>query len=167
MADDEVAKGNTAAESARRTKAQRKSLAPGTQWLFRIATQCLALLLTIVLGIVLVGIAQRIGWIRSSSGSAVSEPLATKATLFTCPMHPEVRQDAPGECPICGMQLVPLASPSSADAGSGSTISTSVADRYICPMMCTPPQAEPGKCPVCAMELVKATPDVPAVVSRA
>ncbi len=29
-------------------------------------------------------------------------------TLWTCPMHPEVRRDAPGACPICGMALEPL-----------------------------------------------------------
>lgn len=29
------------------------------------------------------------------------------STVYTCPMHPEVRQDRPGTCPKCGMQLVP------------------------------------------------------------
>jgi Cu+-exporting ATPase len=28
-------------------------------------------------------------------------------TMFTCPMHPEVRQPGPGSCPICGMALEP------------------------------------------------------------
>ena len=28
-------------------------------------------------------------------------------SLFTCPMHPEVQQDHPGNCPICGMTLEP------------------------------------------------------------
>lgn len=27
--------------------------------------------------------------------------------IYTCPMHPEVRQHGPGNCPICGMTLVP------------------------------------------------------------
>jgi len=31
-----------------------------------------------------------------------------KGTLYTCPMHPEVRQEGPGSCPICGMALEPL-----------------------------------------------------------
>src|SRR5688572_20644883 len=30
-------------------------------------------------------------------------------TLWTCPMHPEIRRDEPGACPICGMALEPLA----------------------------------------------------------
>ena len=29
-------------------------------------------------------------------------------TVYTCPMHPEIRRDAPGSCPICGMALEPL-----------------------------------------------------------
>ncbi|MGE0340438.1 MAG: heavy metal translocating P-type ATPase [Xanthobacteraceae bacterium] len=29
------------------------------------------------------------------------------ATIYTCPMHPEVRQVGPGSCPICGMALEP------------------------------------------------------------
>src|SRR6185295_2421869 len=29
-------------------------------------------------------------------------------TIWTCPMHPEIRRDAPGACPICGMALEPL-----------------------------------------------------------
>jgi FtsP/CotA-like multicopper oxidase with cupredoxin domain len=36
---------------------------------------------------------------------------ATAADSWTCPMHPEVRSDVPGSCPICGMKLIP-ASPS-------------------------------------------------------
>lgn len=28
-------------------------------------------------------------------------------TLYTCPMHPEIRQEGPGDCPICGMALEP------------------------------------------------------------
>jgi len=28
------------------------------------------------------------------------------AIVYTCPMHPQVKQDKPGKCPICGMDLV-------------------------------------------------------------
>jgi Cu+-exporting ATPase len=35
-------------------------------------------------------------------------PMAAPAgTIYTCPMHPEVRQEGPGTCPICGMALEP------------------------------------------------------------
>lgn len=33
---------------------------------------------------------------------------APVGTIYTCPMHPEVRQDHPGNCPICGMALEPI-----------------------------------------------------------
>lgn len=37
-----------------------------------------------------------------------SKPVAgSKKTTYTCPMHPEVKQDHPGSCPKCGMDLVP------------------------------------------------------------
>ena len=29
-------------------------------------------------------------------------------TVYTCPMHPQVRQPQPGNCPICGMTLEPV-----------------------------------------------------------
>jgi Cu+-exporting ATPase len=35
------------------------------------------------------------------------EPPAPAGTMYTCPMHPEVRQVGPGSCPICGMALEP------------------------------------------------------------
>ena len=35
-------------------------------------------------------------------------PPISKSTIFTCPMHPEIRQEGPGNCPICGMALEPL-----------------------------------------------------------
>nr|WP_295892417.1 heavy metal translocating P-type ATPase [uncultured Devosia sp.] len=34
-------------------------------------------------------------------------PAAAPGTIYTCPMHPQIRQDHPGNCPICGMTLEP------------------------------------------------------------
>ncbi|MDB5392868.1 MAG: copper-translocating P-type ATPase [Rhodospirillales bacterium] len=31
-----------------------------------------------------------------------------KSVIYTCPMHPQIRQEGPGNCPICGMALEPL-----------------------------------------------------------
>ena len=38
-------------------------------------------------------------------------PAAPKGTVYTCPMHPEIERDAPGECPKCGMALEPKGAP--------------------------------------------------------
>lgn len=38
---------------------------------------------------------------------APSNSLSAKGTIYTCPMHPEIEQDHPGSCPICGMALEP------------------------------------------------------------
>jgi Cu+-exporting ATPase len=35
-----------------------------------------------------------------------AEPVP-EGTIYTCPMHPEIRQEGPGSCPICGMALEP------------------------------------------------------------
>jgi Cu+-exporting ATPase len=39
-------------------------------------------------------------------GEREPEPVAEGA-IYTCPMHPEIRQTGPGACPICGMALEP------------------------------------------------------------
>ncbi len=44
--------------------------------------------------------------------AAVTTPAAPAAptgdVVYTCPMHPEVRESKPGKCPKCGMDLVPM-----------------------------------------------------------
>lgn len=42
-----------------------------------------------------------------STFAAEAEPVP-EGTIYTCPMHPEVRQVGPGSCPICGMALEPV-----------------------------------------------------------
>ncbi|WP_415874001.1 heavy metal translocating P-type ATPase [Burkholderia ubonensis] len=37
-----------------------------------------------------------------------SLPSTPDGTIYTCPMHPEIRQDHPGQCPKCGMTLEPV-----------------------------------------------------------
>jgi Cu+-exporting ATPase len=73
------------------------------------------------------------------SASAVS---ASHGTTYTCPMHPEVRQQAPGACPKCGMALKPV------DA----TVSRTRVE-YTCPMHPEIVQDHPGSCPKCGMAL--------------
>lgn len=76
-----------------------------------------------------------------------------EATMYTCPMHPEVRQQGPGQCPICGMDLVPVndqqATQRDEQHASGATV-------YTCPMHPEVRQGHPGQCPICGMDLVPA-----------
>ena len=52
---------------------------------------------------------------HSGHGTAAKPATATGGgTIYTCPMHPEVRQNGPGSCPKCGMTLVPVAPQSAA-----------------------------------------------------
>jgi multidrug efflux pump subunit AcrA (membrane-fusion protein) len=46
-------------------------------------------------------------------------------TLYTCGMHPQVIQDHPGNCPICGMKLVPILKTTGASAANMSEITIS------------------------------------------
>jgi Cu+-exporting ATPase len=76
-----------------------------------------------------------------SAPAAVPAP-APAGTIYTCPMHPEVRQDRPGSCPKCGMALEPetVAPPA-----------TKV--EYTCPMHPQVVSDRPGNCPICGMAL--------------
>ena len=44
----------------------------------------------------------------AASAAPKSPAAADPGTIYTCPMHPEIRQDHPGDCPICGMTLEPV-----------------------------------------------------------
>ena len=47
---------------------------------------------------------------RPATAHTTAKPVASapKDAIYTCPMHPEIRQVGPGNCPICGMGLEPL-----------------------------------------------------------
>jgi len=88
---------------------------------------------------------------------------------YHCPMHPTYLSDRQGDCPICGMRLVPIAA-DKAGAPATSAPSTACGDgacaapeageatshaAYVCPMHCPGSDSdEPRKCPVCGMALV-------------
>jgi P-type Cu+ transporter len=46
-------------------------------------------------------------YVQPQSPSPAPEPAPTPGRQWTCPMHPEIIRDAPGNCPICGMALEP------------------------------------------------------------
>ena len=59
----------------------------------------------------------------NARNSSVPDPAAGRpdevadGTIWTCPMHPQVRRIGPGTCPICGMALEPL-EPSAEDGAN-------------------------------------------------
>ncbi len=46
-------------------------------------------------------------YLKPAVAAPVAKPVSS-ATIYTCPMHPEIRQQGPGSCPLCGMALEPL-----------------------------------------------------------
>jgi len=91
-----------------------------------------------------------------------------QTALYVCPMHPEVQQGGPGDCPKCGMHLVPRAE---ADAHAGHDHQHHHTDHkvsageldivpagfdgavYTCPMHPEVRQPHAGSCPICGMGL--------------
>jgi Cu+-exporting ATPase len=86
-------------------------------------------------------------------GDAHPAPAAPAGTVFTCPMHPEVEQIGPGDCPKCGMALEPKDLPVPATR-----------TEWTCPMHPEIVRDEPEDCPICGMALepmtVSAEPEV-------
>ncbi len=63
-------------------------------------------------------------------------PLPPAGTIYTCPMHPEVRQSGPGSCPLCGMALEPLVA--TADAAPDPELSDMTRRLWIGAMLTLP-----------------------------
>jgi Cu+-exporting ATPase len=53
------------------------------------------------------------------SRAASPPPAQPEGTIYTCPMHPQIRQIGPGHCPICGMALEPEAGTIAEDDAGG------------------------------------------------
>jgi Cu(I)/Ag(I) efflux system membrane fusion protein len=68
-----------------------------------------------------------LGWLLFSGGNRKQSSQQTavveeahdheaEATIWTCAMHPQIRMEEPGQCPICGMDLIPLQTTGSSEA---------------------------------------------------
>jgi Cu(I)/Ag(I) efflux system membrane fusion protein len=93
------------------------------------------------------------------------------ASVYRCPMHPQVVSSSPGECPICHMDLELVSDggappsapiPSGASTGphsrSGSPASAPSSAPYTCPMHPEVRRSAAGQCPICKMDLVATGP---------
>jgi Cu+-exporting ATPase len=58
------------------------------------------------------------------------------ATMYTCPMHPQIRRPGPGNCPICGMALEPVTV--TADAGENRELSDMTRRLWVAAAMTLP-----------------------------
>ncbi len=45
---------------------------------------------------------------KAGTGQGQGDQAVAENTIWTCSMHPQIRQAGPGKCPICGMDLIPL-----------------------------------------------------------
>ena len=83
------------------------------------------------------------------SGAAQQDIVHVPGALYICPMDPEIEQDHPGSCPICGMAL---------EVSGPPVLATRT--EYTCPMHPEIAQDSPGNCPVCGMALETRTVEV-------
>jgi multidrug efflux pump subunit AcrA (membrane-fusion protein) len=87
---------------------------------------------------------------------------AGEATRYHCPMHPTYVSDRQGDCPICGMRLVPINERGATAGGRAHDHDAPVAGKagasqaaWVCPMHCEGSDSgQPGRCPKCGMALV-------------
>ena len=110
--------------------------------------------LIVILASVPLGLQPIDGWIHHLLGHHSTHELAqtADATLWTCPMHPDILLEEPGECPICGMDLVAVeaAEEMPAEAHAHSSEGQQL---WTCGMHPEVIQEEPGICPICHMDL--------------
>jgi RND family efflux transporter MFP subunit len=87
------------------------------------------------------------------------EHVAEQKTIYTCSMHPQIVQDEPGTCPVCGMDLVPKKVGGSGEPAADGPADTAKADGkgkikyWVAPMDPTFISDKPGKSPM-GMDLV-------------
>lgn len=74
-----------------------------------------ALLLGLLLGWVVTGRGGQDHAQHSAQDTSLNTEMVAAESVWTCSMHPQIRENRPGKCPICGMDLIPV----SARRGSG------------------------------------------------
>ncbi|MCH7859913.1 MAG: efflux RND transporter periplasmic adaptor subunit [Candidatus Marinimicrobia bacterium] len=90
---------------------------------------------------------------ESRSGDQAGQVSGAEQQLYTCGMHPNVIQEEPGNCPICGMNLVPIVQMSSAAPAPSSDQGERKILYWRAPMDPTYISPAPGKSPM-GMDLV-------------
>lgn len=75
---------------------------------------------------------------RTADMAAVAVDSSVKAEIWTCSMHPQIRQPKAGKCPICGMDLIPVATESSSAGDQPRQIALSPAARALAEIAVAP-----------------------------
>lgn len=76
--------------------------------------------------------------VRIGAAAASGNQTAAKIEIWTCSMHPQIRQPKPGKCPICGMDLIPVAKDSAAEADQPRQMTLSPAARKLAEVAVAP-----------------------------
>ena len=99
-------------------------------------------------------------WIYHASSAGFGVAAAVR---YHCPMHPTIVQQRKGECPICGMDLVPAGAAEAPTAPPSAAAPVAGAAQYTCPMHPAFVTADPkARCPDCGMKLVPRSADAEA-----
>lgn len=83
--------------------------------------------------------------------SAPERSAATSATVYYCPMHPQITATRPGDCPVCNMRLVPRTPQPAAPTAEPHDMAGG--RHWQCPMHPQIIAEEKGLCPICSMPL--------------
>jgi Cu(I)/Ag(I) efflux system membrane fusion protein len=75
---------------------------------------------------------------------AASAPGSGEATVWTCAMHPQIRQPEPGACPLCGMDLVPVQGSGGDDAEGSPRVRLGARARALARLRTTPVRRRSG-----------------------
>ena len=101
---------------------------------------------------------------------------STSGAVWSCPMHPDIREAHPGKCPICGMTFQPMSSPDTMEPKKGMGHDQAIHDMachdqnrhapqtaawpptgghtiWTCPMRPQIRQDHPGNCALCGIAL--------------
>jgi DNA-directed RNA polymerase subunit RPC12/RpoP len=118
------------------------------------------------------------GYVSAHERHDISSQQTQQPVIYTCPMHPEIQSNKPGNCPKCGMKLVVQKKKSvqqKKSAPAKKSPSAKMDDTkmppkrkatnkpaqpatYTCPMHPEIHASKPGNCPKCGMKLVKENP---------